>query len=292
MTAAQPPARVFTNTRRVPRFPLAVPTEVTVLRSGIPYSIPGRSVTLGERGLGLVLAGELNPGDSVGIEFRLPDAGGPFRLKAIVRYQALLHCGLEFVSLTSEQQTLIEHWVRKKTVTNPSATFPAAGIKSSAPLWAATAARTAAVRKKRRRVFWRLAASVAFGLTLLAGGFGWWYWHQAWGELEAHIPPAREPSAGGMPVDVPAEIMEKLVTHKVQPIYPEAARRARVQGVVVLDTTISRDGEVLNIRPVSGPDELTPAAVDAVKWWHFQPYLVNGQAVQVRTTLAVDFHGN
>src|SRR5580700_12212599 len=119
--ATHAPVRVFTDTRRVPRFPLAVPADVIVLRSGIPYSIPGRSVTLGERGVGLVLAGELHPGDSVGIEFRLPDAGGPFRLKAIVRYQALLHCGLEFVSLTSEQQTLIEHWTRRKSVANPAA---------------------------------------------------------------------------------------------------------------------------------------------------------------------------
>src|SRR5277367_1497152 len=141
MSAAvtQAPVRVFTNTRRVPRFPLAVPADVTVLRSGIPYSIPGRSVTIGERGLGVVVAGELHPGDSVGIEFRLPDAGGPFRLKAIVRYQALLHCGLEFVSLTSEQQTLIEHWTRKKSVANPIGSLPLAGAQSAAPPTAAVA---------------------------------------------------------------------------------------------------------------------------------------------------------
>jgi len=86
--------------------------------------------------------------------------------------------------------------------------------------------------------------------------------------------------------------MEKLLTHRVLPIYPEAARRAHIQGVVVLDTTIASDGTVLDVRPVSGPDELTPAAVDAVKWWRFQPYLINGQGAQVRTTLAVDFRGN
>src|SRR5271154_960280 len=131
--ATQAPVRVFTNTRRVPRFPLAVPADVTVLRSGIPYSIPGRSVTIGERGLGVVVAGELHPGDSVGIEFRLPDSGGPFRLKAVVRYQALLHCGLEFVSLTSEQQTLIEHWTRKKSAADPMASPPGASAQPSAP---------------------------------------------------------------------------------------------------------------------------------------------------------------
>ena len=288
MTARATPGRVFTNTRRVPRFPLSVPAEVTVLRSGIPYSIPGRSVTLGERGLGLVLAGELHPGDSVGIEFRLPDAGGSFRLKAIVRYQALLHCGLEFVSLTSEQQTLIEHWAHKKTVGNPPA---AIGTRLSAAPWAAAPKRAAPVRSRRSRVFRRVVSATFLLAVLVAGAFGWWYWRRAWGELEAQIP-AGNSTLQQPPPTVPAEVMEKLITHRVLPIYPEAARRAHIQGVVVLDTTISSDGTVLDVRPVSGPDELAPAAVDAVKWWRFRPYLINGQAAQVRTTLAVDFQGN
>jgi len=288
--ATQAPARVFVNTRRVPRFPLAIPADVTVLRSGIPYSIPGRSVTLGERGVGLVLAGELHPGDSVGIEFRLPDAGGRFRLKAVVRYQALLHCGLEFVSLTSEQQTLIEHWVRKKSVANLTATSLATGAQSSASPRPVTSTRSVAARAQRSAMF-RRATWVASVAMLLAGGLGWWHWRQAWGELEAQIPANHQPVTQP-PATVPADVMEKFVTHKVQPIYPEAARRAKVQGVVVLDTTIAPDGTVLDVRPVSGPDQLASAAVDAVKWWRFQPYLVNGQAVQVRTTLAVEFRGN
>jgi TonB family protein len=298
MTAAatQAPARVFTNTRRVPRFPLAVPADVTVLRSGIPYSIPGRSVTLGERGVGLVLAGELHPGDSVGIEFRLPDAGGPFRLKAIVRYQALLHCGLEFVSLTSEQQTLIEHWTRRKSVGNPIASSPGAGAQSSvlSPGAASTssiaAPRKLAEPKRRGKRFWRAAWGAA-GAMLLLSGLGWWHWHQAWGELEAQIP-AIKPSSQEPPTYVPAEVMQGLLTHKIEPIYPETARQAKVQGVVILDAVIGVDGTVVDLHAISGPDELASAALDAVKWWRFQPYLINGQAVQVKTRLAVDFRQN
>jgi protein TonB len=86
--------------------------------------------------------------------------------------------------------------------------------------------------------------------------------------------------------------MEGLLTHKIEPIYPESARLANIQGVVVLDAVIGSDGTVVDVRPVSGPDELTPAAVDAVKWWRFQPYVVDGQPMQVRTRLAVDFRGN
>ena len=81
MSAATPQASVrgITNSRRVPRFPLAVPADITLVRSGIPYSIPGRSVSLGERGLGVVLAGEVRPGDSVDLSFSLPDFGGRLR---------------------------------------------------------------------------------------------------------------------------------------------------------------------------------------------------------------------
>jgi len=297
MTAAatQAPARVFTDTRRVPRFPLAVPADVTVLRSGIPYSIPGRSVTLGERGVGLVIAGELHPGDSVGIEFRLPDAGGPFRLKAIVRYQALLHCGLEFVSLTSEQQTLIEHWTRRKSVTDPIASPGVGGHFSNLSSGAALAPSITAPRKiarpKRGGKRFRRATSVAVGAMLVLGALGWWHWHQAWGELESQIPASKPPSQQP-PIYVPAEVMQGLLTHKIDPIYPEAARLAKVQGVVVLDAVIGADGTVVDLRAISGPDELTSAALDAVKWWRFQPYLVNGQAVQVKTRFAVDFRQN
>jgi len=298
MTAAatQAPARVFTNTRRVPRFPLAVPADVTVLRSGIPYSIPGRSVTLGERGVGLVIAGELYPGDSVGIEFRLPDAGGPFRLKAIVRYQALLHCGLEFVSLTSEQQTLIEHWTRRKAVTNPIASSSDAGshfsnLSSGTALAPSIAAPRKNAEPKRRGKRFRPATWAAVAAVLLLSALGWWHWHQAWGELESQIPASGPPSQQP-PTYVPAEAMQGLLTHKIEPIYPEAARLAKVQGVVVLDALIGADGTVVDLRAISGPDELTSAALDAVKWWRFQPYLVNGQAVQVKTRLAVDFRQN
>ena len=270
MSAAvtQAPVRVFTNTRRVPRFPLAVPADVTVLRSGIPYSIPGRSVTIGERGLGVVVAGELHPGDSVGIEFRLPNAGGPFRLKAIVRYQALLHCGLEFVSLTSEQQTLIEHWTQKKSGGSPPSSLPVdARLVSPPPV----AVPSQIIVRKRASVRFRRATWAALAGMLLLGGLGWWHWHQAWGELESQIPASKTLSQQ-LPTYVPAEAMEKLLTHKIEPIYPEAARQANVQGIVILEAVIGTDGTVVDVRAISGPDELTPAALDAVKWWRFEPY--------------------
>jgi protein TonB len=86
--------------------------------------------------------------------------------------------------------------------------------------------------------------------------------------------------------------MQELLIHRVDPIYPEGARKAKIKGVVALDVVIGTDGNVTEVRPLSGPDELTSAAVDAVKWWRFKPYVINGQPVEVKTTLAMDFRGN
>jgi protein TonB len=83
--------------------------------------------------------------------------------------------------------------------------------------------------------------------------------------------------------------MQQLITHKVEPLYPEDLRQRNVQGVVVLDAVIGRDGTVVRLRPISGPDALGSAAIEAVKWWRFRPYRVDGRAVEVETTLAVDF---
>jgi protein TonB len=305
---AQAPVRAAKNTRRFPRFPLSVPADITVLRSGIPYTIPGRSITLGERGLGVVLAGEVHAGDSVGLEFRLPDTGGRLRLQAVVRYQALLQCGLEFQHMTAEQQTLIEHWTRRKSAGAPQFSLPAGSVQATGPsvtdppITVSSAASIAAPlvivehEPTTRGASFRPALWVVLAAALVIGALGWWYWRRAWDELEAQLPVSNtltQAAPTTVPAEiVPAEVMEKLITHKIEPIYPEAARRAKTQGIVVLETLIGADGSVLDVRAVSGPDELSPAAVDAVKWWRFQPYLVNGQAVRVKTTLAIQFRAD
>ena len=99
--------------RRVPRFQVRAPLDVTVLRSGIPDTVPGRSLNLCERGIAAVFAGELLPGEAVGVELTLPLAQDSFRTRAVVRYQNRLRCGLEFVGLSSDQQSAIRDWVKE-----------------------------------------------------------------------------------------------------------------------------------------------------------------------------------
>jgi periplasmic protein TonB len=83
--------------------------------------------------------------------------------------------------------------------------------------------------------------------------------------------------------------MEKLVTHRVDPDYPEAARAAKLHGVIVLDVVVGRDGAVIDVHPLNGPDVLAHAATDAMRWWRFEPYRVDGRPVVVETTVAVEF---
>jgi protein TonB len=75
----------------------------------------------------------------------------------------------------------------------------------------------------------------------------------------------------------------------VIPVYPPLPRAVHLQGTVVLQATISRGGTIENLRVMSGPAMLQQAALDAVEQWHYRPYLLNGQPVEVETTVNVIF---
>jgi periplasmic protein TonB len=74
------------------------------------------------------------------------------------------------------------------------------------------------------------------------------------------------------------------------PQYPAIAKAARIQGTVVLQATISKAGGIENLRVVSGPPMLQQAAMDAVRSWRYKPYLLNGDPVEVETTVNVVFN--
>jgi len=72
-------------------------------------------------------------------------------------------------------------------------------------------------------------------------------------------------------------------------VYPAEARRANLQGVIALDIVVGRDGSVVSMHALNGPDALVRAAMDALRWWKFEPYRVNGEPAVVETTVAVEF---
>jgi protein TonB len=80
-----------------------------------------------------------------------------------------------------------------------------------------------------------------------------------------------------------------LLIKRVQPNYPPLARQARIQGTVVLQAEISKDGTIQNLQLISGHPMLAPAAIEAVKQWRYKPYLLNGEPVAVDTQVQVNF---
>ena len=90
-------------------------------------------------------------------------------------------------------------------------------------------------------------------------------------------------------VRVSLGVSQGLLIKKVQPVYPPLARQARIQGVVLLQAEISKDGTIENLRLISGHPMLAPAAIDAVKQWRYKPYLLNGEPVAVETQVQVNF---
>jgi outer membrane biosynthesis protein TonB len=305
--ATRAPERINSSPNAVPpvgrrvaaRRRLAVPLHVTVLRSGVPDAVPGRSVDVCGGGIGAILAGEVFAGELVGVEFQIP-ALGPVHAKARVCYQDRLRCGLQFLAIPAEQRTMIESWARNEHE-NPSASvvprlaqepLPKSAYPATAPVpsfvgYPATRqpnreSSAATARYIRRKVLMLLIASV-----IVVAGMGWWHWEEGWRELESKLPVHATP---GEPVaTVPGDVMMRLLAHRVDPMAAGASRSAKLHGRVLLNAVIGSDGSVQSLEPVSGPDPLARAAMDAVQWWRFQPYQLEGKAVQVATTLELNF---
>jgi protein TonB len=99
------------------------------------------------------------------------------------------------------------------------------------------------------------------------------------------VPKAATPTR----VRVSQGVSAGLLIRRVQPNYPQLAKQARIQGQVVLQAEISKDGTIQNLQLISGHPMLAPAAIEAVKQWRYKPYLLNGEPVAVDTQVIVNF---
>ena len=104
-----------------------------------------------------------------------------------------------------------------------------------------------------------------------------------------HTQPDAHQVVQAKPKLISSGVMAGMLVYKVIPTYPSIGRAVRAQGTVQLQATISREGTIENLRAVSGPPMLQQAAIDAVKQWRYRPYLLNGEPVEVETTINVDF---
>jgi protein TonB len=93
----------------------------------------------------------------------------------------------------------------------------------------------------------------------------------------------------GRPVKIASGTADGLIIKKIPPQYPLEAKLVRLEGTVVVRAVIDQSGEVSEVNALSGPPLLESAAVDAVKQWQYKPFAVNGQPVDVETTIEVVF---
>jgi protein TonB len=105
-------------------------------------------------------------------------------------------------------------------------------------------------------------------------------------------------TGGGMPpppkptqqrVRIGGNVQAAKMLRQIQPMYPQIAKTAHVQGTVILHAIISKDGTVQELQYISGPALLLRSAMDAVRQWKYQPTLLNGEPVEVDTTISVVF---
>lgn len=99
--------------------------------------------------------------------------------------------------------------------------------------------------------------------------------------------PAVAPPKG--PVRVGGDVKQPRILKIVEPKYPPEARRGRIEGVVVIEATVTEQGSVEKMKVISGPPLLAQAAADAVQQWKYEPTYLNGEPVAVILTAKVTF---
>jgi periplasmic protein TonB len=86
-----------------------------------------------------------------------------------------------------------------------------------------------------------------------------------------------------------SHMSEGDLVRKILPTYPPLARAARIQGQVLLQAVISKEGTIENLRVLAGHPMLVPAAIEAVRKWRYRPYILNNEPVEVETQITVNF---
>jgi len=108
-------------------------------------------------------------------------------------------------------------------------------------------------------------------------------------EIARAVPPTVTKPAPPQKLRVSSGVAAGMLVLQIKPQYPRLAMQARIQGTVVLQAVIGKDGTVRDLRLISGHPMLAPAAIEAVKQWRYRPYLLNNEPVEVDTQINVNF---
>jgi len=104
-----------------------------------------------------------------------------------------------------------------------------------------------------------------------------------------HTPADSVTASTNQPISVPSKVADRYLVQRVEPEYPEAAREQHIQGPVVLEALVGKDGAVEKLSTISGDPQLGAAATDAVRQWRFKPFLRNGSPEEFQTQITVSF---
>ncbi|MGA8222385.1 MAG: energy transducer TonB [Candidatus Acidiferrales bacterium] len=107
------------------------------------------------------------------------------------------------------------------------------------------------------------------------------------GGVGSNLPPP--PKAAPSRIRVGGNVQAASLVHQMMPVYPPIAKTAHISGTVILHAIIGKDGTVQNLEYVSGPPLLMKSAMDAVRQWRYKPTMLNGDPVEVDTTISVVF---
>ena len=112
------------------------------------------------------------------------------------------------------------------------------------------------------------------------------------GVLGAILEPVHTAPVVAVPkrLKISSGVSEGLLLQRVEPQYPPLARSAHLEGTVQLRALISKEGTIENLQAISGHPFLLPAAIAAVKQWHYRPYMLNGEPLEIETIVIVNFH--
>jgi len=109
------------------------------------------------------------------------------------------------------------------------------------------------------------------------------------GAIPDATPPPPPPPKKKEPIRVGGNVQSSKLITRVEPKYPELAKRARIQGIVLLQVTVGETGDVTEIKVIRGHPLLNDGAVSAVRQWKYSPTLLNGEPVPVIATVTVNF---
>jgi TonB family protein len=101
--------------------------------------------------------------------------------------------------------------------------------------------------------------------------------------------PGAEKKEAPSPVKIRSSALAGNAIYQKPPVYPAEAKANHIEGAVVMKAIISKEGIVKNLEVVSGPEELRASALDAVKEWKYRPYVLNGEPIEVETTITVNY---